>query len=114
MSSNSFGTIFRITTFGESHGKGIGVVIDGCPAGLSLNNDDINQALALRAPGQNPFTSPRKEADIAEIYSGVFEGKTTGAPIAIIILNQDVDSTKYESIKHLLRPGHANFTYLEK
>lgn len=114
MSSNSFGTIFRITTFGESHGKGIGVVIDGCPAGLSLNDEDINQALALRAPGQNPFTSPRKEADHAEIYSGVFEGKTTGAPIAIIILNKDADSTKYEPIKHLLRPGHANFTYLEK
>lgn len=114
MSSNSFGTIFRITTFGESHGKGIGVIIDGCPAGLSLSDEDINQALALRAPGQNPFTSPRKEMDHAEIYSGVFENKTTGAPIAIIIPNKDADSTKYEPIKQLLRPGHANFTYLEK
>ncbi len=114
MSSNSFGNIFRITTFGESHGKGIGVVIDGCPAGLALEDEDINQALALRAPGRNPYTSPRQEADRAEIYSGVFQGTTTGAPIAIIILNKDADSTKYEPIKNLLRPGHANFTYLEK
>lgn len=114
MASNSFGNIFRITTWGESHGKAVGVVIDGCPAGLTLCVDDINQALALRAPGNSPFTSPRKEPDIADIYSGVFEGKTTGAPICIIIMNQDADSSKYEPIKHLLRPGHANYTYIEK
>jgi chorismate synthase len=114
MASNSFGNIFRITTWGESHGKGVGVVIDGCPAGLELSDDDINRALALRAPGNNPYTSPRKEPDIAEIYSGVFEGKTTGAPVSIIILNKDADSSKYEPIKNLLRPGHANYTYTEK
>jgi chorismate synthase len=114
MSSNSFGNLFRITTWGESHGKAIGVIIDGCPAGLELSENDINTALAQRAPGKTPYTSPRKEKDIAEIYSGVFEGKTTGAPIAIIIMNQDTDSSRYEPIKHLLRPGHANYTYQKK
>ncbi|GAB4224187.1 MAG: chorismate synthase [Gammaproteobacteria bacterium] len=114
MASNSFGNLFRITTWGESHGKAIGVVIDGCPAGLTLTEDDINQALAKRAPGRSVVTSPRRENDEAEIYSGVFEGKTTGAPIAIVIMNRDADSSKYEPIKHLLRPGHANYTYLQK
>jgi chorismate synthase len=114
MASNSFGNLFKITTWGESHGRAIGVVIDGCPAGLNLTIDDINQELAKRAPGRNKYATPRTEPDKAEIYSGVFEGKTTGAPISIIILNQDVDSSKYESIKNLLRPGHANFTYLNK
>ena len=114
MGSNSFGNIFKITTWGESHGKAIGVVIDGCPAGLFLDEADINTALALRAPGKNPYTSPRSEGDKAEIYSGVFEGKTTGAPISIIIPNHNADSSKYEPIKNLLRPGHANYTYLEK
>ncbi len=114
MPSNSFGNIFRITTWGESHGKAIGVVIDGCPAGLEISEDDINIELSKRAPGQNPLTSPRNEPDIAEIYSGTFEGKTTGAPISIIIFNQDADPSKYEATKNLLKPGHANFTYLEK
>lgn len=114
MTSNSFGNIFRITTWGESHGKAIGVVIDGCPAGLPLTEKDIQDALAERAPGQNPYTSPRTEKDKAEIYSGVFEGITTGTPISIIIHNQDADSSKYEAMKTVLRPGHANFTYLEK
>lgn len=114
MASNSFGNLFRITTWGESHGKAIGVVIDGCPAGIALSEDDINTELALRAPGRNIYTTPRKEQDRAEIYSGVFEGKTTGAPISIIIFNKDADSSKYEPIKHLLRPGHANFTYISK
>lgn len=114
MASNTFGNIFKITTWGESHGKAVGVVIDGCPAGLTINEDDINQALALRSPGNNPFTSPRKEPDIAQIYSGVFEGKTSGAPISIIIMNKDADSSKYEPIKHLMRPGHANYSYTEK
>lgn len=114
MASNSFGNIFRMTTWGESHGKAIGVVIDGCPAGLELHEREINSALALRAPGRNAYTSPRSEADEAEILSGIFEGKTTGAPISIIIPNRDIDSSKYEPIKHLLRPGHANFTYLKK
>lgn len=114
MASNTFGNIFKITTWGESHGKAIGVVIDGCPAGLSLTNDDINQALALRAPGRNIYTSPRQEQDQAEIYSGIFENKTTGAPISIIIPNKDADSSKYNTLQQVLRPGHANFTYLHK
>jgi chorismate synthase len=114
MATNHFGNIFKITTWGESHGKAIGVVIDGCPAGLEIDENEINAALALRAPGKNPYTSPRKEADQAEILSGVFEGKTTGTPISILIPNKDVDSSKYEPIKDLLRPGHANYTYLEK
>lgn len=114
MASNSFGQIFKITTWGESHGKALGVVIDGCPAGLEISEDEINAALALRAPGRNSYVSPRKETDQAELLSGVFEGKTTGAPISIIVYNRDVDSSKYDPIKHLLRPGHANFTYLEK
>jgi chorismate synthase len=111
---NSFGQIFRITTWGESHGKAIGVVIDGCPAGIEICEEEIQQELEKRAPGRSPLTSPRKEPDRAEILSGVFEGKTTGTPISIIIFNQDVDSSKYEPIKNLLRPGHANYTYLKK
>lgn len=114
MASNSFGTIFKITTWGESHGKAIGVVIDGCPAGLELSIEDIQEELIRRSPGKNPYTSPRNEKDHAEIFSGVFEGRTTGAPISIILFNQDADSSKYEPIKNLLRPGHANYTYLEK
>lgn len=114
MGSNTFGNLFKITTWGESHGKAIGVVIDGCPAGISLSDEDINLALAARAPGKNPYTSPRTEKDRGEILSGVFEGKTTGAPISIIIYNKDADSSKYHPIKDLLRPGHANYTYLQK
>jgi chorismate synthase len=112
MASNSFGRLFRITTWGESHGKAIGVVIDGCPAGLELDISDINRELALRAPGKSRFTSPRKEPDQAEILSGVL--KTTGAPISILIPNKDQDPSKYQPIKDLLRPGHANYTYLQK
>lgn len=114
MGSNSFGSLFKITTWGESHGKALGVVIDGCPAGLELSEKEIQKELAVRRPGSNPYTSPRAEQDMPEILSGVFEGKTTGAPISIIIFNRDTDSSKYEPIKDLLRPGHANFTYLEK
>lgn len=112
--ANKFGKIFSITTFGESHGEAIGVVIDGCPAGLSITIEEINQYLALRRPGFGDSVSPRDEADEAEIISGVFEGKTTGAPIAITIKNKNFDSNNYEPIKNLLRPGHANFTYLQK
>lgn len=114
MASNSFGNLFRITTWGESHGKAIGVVIDGCPAGLEICENEINRDLSLRSPGKNVYTSSRWEMDTCEIMSGVFEGKTTGAPISIIIPNKDVNSSSYEPIKDLLRPGHANFTYLEK
>ncbi len=114
MASNAFGTLFRITTWGESHGKAIGVVIDGCPAGLPITDEEINAALSFRQGGRTPYVTPRGEKDLATIYSGVFEGNTTGAPISIIIFNKDADSSKYEPIKDLLRPGHANFTYLEK
>ncbi|MBS0656406.1 MAG: chorismate synthase [Verrucomicrobia bacterium] len=114
MASNSFGTIFRITTWGESHGPCIGCCVDGCPAGLALSCDEMNAALAQRRGGRNSYVSARREDDKVELLSGVFEGKTTGAPIAFVIWNRDVDSSKYEALKGLLRPGHANFTYLEK
>ena len=113
MGSNSFGTLFRITTWGESHGKAIGVVIDGCPAGVEICEEELRECLAKRAPG-GPLASPRKEPDLGEILSGVFEGKTTGTPISILIPNRDADSTPYEVNKHILKPGHAHFTYLEK
>lgn len=114
MASNHFGQIFRITTFGESHGKGIGVVIDGCPAGLQITVEEIQCELAMRSPGKSPYTSPRKEMDEVEILSGIFDGQTTGAPIALFIRNRDADSSKYEAMKDLYRPGHANYTYLQK
>lgn len=114
MASNSFGSIFKITTWGESHGKAIGVVIDGCPAGLPLNASMINEELLWRAPGAKAFTSPRKEPDQAEILSGVFEGSTTGAPISIIIWNRDSQSHHYDALRNIIRPGHANYTYLQK
>jgi chorismate synthase len=114
MASNFFGQIFRITTFGESHGPSIGVVIDGCPAKVPISQEEINLQLALRSPGKSPFTSPRKEPDQVVILSGIFEGQTTGAPITLLIPNEDVDSSSYEPIKNLYRPGHANFTYLQK
>ena len=114
MASNSFGNIFRITTWGESHGKAIGVVIDGCPAGLQISDEEINAALDLRAPGKSAYTTSRTESDHGEILSGVFEGLTTGAPLCFMIRNRDQDSSHYEPIKDLLRPGHANSTYLEK
>ena len=114
MASNAFGQLFRITTWGESHGPAIGVVVDGCPAGLALCTSDLEEEMRLRAPGQTPWTTPRIEPDTIEILSGVFEGMTTGTPISIIIHNRDVDSSKYDPIKNLIRPGHAQFTYLEK
>lgn len=114
MSSNSFGQLFRITTFGESHGPAIGVVIDGCPAGIPITKDEIDAQLALRRPGRSPYVSPRAEEDQTEILSGIFEGMTTGAPIALLIRNKDADPSQYTPIKDLYRPGHANFTYLKK
>ncbi|MCB1117906.1 MAG: chorismate synthase [Chlamydiia bacterium] len=111
---NQFGHIFRITTWGESHGPAIGVVIDGCPAGLELDVADVQKALDERRPGTSDKVSPRNESDQAQILSGVFEGQTTGAPISIIIWNRDANSEPYEAIKDLLRPGHANYTYLQK
>lgn len=114
MGSHAFGSLFRITTWGESHGPAIGVVIDGCPAGLELSIDDLIPDLRRRAPGQSLYTSPRKESDLPEILSGVFEGKTTGAPISILIWNQGHDSKAYTVLENVMRPGHAGFTYLAK
>ncbi len=109
MASNSFGTLFRITTWGESHGKAIGVVIDGCPAGLEIDEEEIHKALELRRSGKNPYTSPRNEPDKAQILSGVYGGKTTGAPISILIPNVDGDSGKYAAVSytHLTLPTKA-------
>ncbi|MCC2548453.1 chorismate synthase [Hymenobacter sp. BT175] len=109
--SNSFGTLFRITTFGESHGPGIGVVVDGCPAGLPLTADQIQTALDRRRPGQSDLTTPRKEADRVEVQSGLFGGQTTGTPIGLFIRNEDQASHDYSHIEHAYRPSHADYTY---
>lgn len=108
---NSFGRAFRITTWGESHGRAVGVVVDGCPAGLPLSEGDVQKELDRRRPGQSEITTPREEADVVEILSGVFEGKTTGTPISMIVWNKDVDSSVYERLRYTPRPGHADFTY---
>jgi chorismate synthase len=114
MSGNTFGKIFKITTWGESHGPAIGVVIDGCPPGISLSNNDIQKELDKRKPGQSSITTQRSEDDKAEILSGTLNGKTTGTPISIIIKNKDADSSKYRAIKDLFRPGHADLTFQNK
>ena len=114
MAGSSFGTIFRITTWGESHGKGIGVVVDGCPAGIPLTEDDIQPYLDLRKPGQNRYTTKRAEADSVEILSGTFEGRTTGTPISLLVRNTDQRSRDYGSISELYRPGHADYTFDQK
>lgn len=111
---SSFGRIFRLTTWGESHGPALGVVVEGCPAGLPLSVDDIQLQLDRRRVGQSAVTSPRNERDRAEVLSGVFEGITTGAPISLITYNKDVDSSKYDTIRDLFRPGHADYTYWAK
>ena len=114
MGGNSFGTLFRVTTWGESHGKALGVVIDGCPPRIDLSEEDIQKEMERRRPGQSFGSSPRKERDRIEILSGVFEGKTLGSPISIIIWNEDVDSTPYDEIRDVFRPGQADFTYQAK
>jgi len=114
MAGNSFGQAFRITTFGESHGPCVGVVIDGCPSRIGLSPEDFVADMARRRPGIRSFDSPRSEPDRVEILSGVFEGMTTGAPIALLIQNQDAQSKPYEIRRHLYRPGHADFTYHKK
>jgi chorismate synthase len=114
MAANTFGTLFTVTTFGESHGPAIGCVVDGCPPGLLLTEDDIQPFLDKRKPGQSKYTTQRREDDKVQILSGVFEGKTTGAPIALLIENMDQRSRDYEEIKNLFRPGHADFTYHHK
>lgn len=111
MYGSTFGNIFKITTWGESHGKGIGVVVDGCPAGLSLCEEDIQKFLNRRKPGQSKFTTQRKEADQVEILSGIFEGKTTGTPISMVVYNTDQRSHDYSEIANYYRPGHADLNY---
>lgn len=114
MSGNTTGTLFRVTTWGESHGKATGVVVDGCPPNIPLSESDIQRELDRRKPGGHAASSPRREEDVAEILSGTFEGKTTGTPISIIIGNSDIRSGDYSRIKDLFRPGHGDFTYLKK
>ena len=114
MSYNTFGKIFRFTTWGESHGPAIGCVVDGCPPNIPINETDIQSELNKRKPGQSKFTTQRKEDDKVNILSGVFEGRTTGTPISLIIYNKDMRSRDYETIKNKFRPGHADFTYFKK
>jgi chorismate synthase len=114
MSNNTLGKIFSVTTFGESHGPCIGVVIDGCPAGVKVSKELVDEELKNRSPGKNPFSSQRKEKDTCEILSGVFQGETTGNPIAILIKNQDKKSSSYQKIENVYRPSHAQFTYEKK
>ncbi len=114
MAGNTFGELFKVTTFGESHGPAIGLIIDGVPSQIPLTEADIQVDLDRRRPGQSKITTQRNEADAVEILSGVFEGKTTGTPLAMLIRNEDQRSKDYSNIKDLFRPGHADFTYLAK
>jgi len=114
MSGNSFGTIFRITTWGESHGRGIGVVVDGCPACLALSEEDVQRELDRRRPGQSSISTPRKEEDLVEILSGIFEGKTTGTPISMLVWNKDAKSSAYDALRDRPRPGHADWPYIAR
>jgi len=114
MSFNTFGKIFRFTTWGESHGPAIGCVVDGCPPNIPLSIKDIQKDMDRRRPGKSKFTSQRKESDKVEVLSGVFQGRTTGTPISMIIYNQDAKSRDYETIKNKFRPGHADYTYFLK
>ncbi len=112
--SSIFGDIYKISTFGESHGKAVGAVIDSCPAGILLSEEDIQTHLDRRKPGQNIFTSPRNEEDICHIMSGVFEGKTTGTPIMVLVENTNQKSSDYDKLADVYRPGHADYTYEQK
>ena len=114
MSFNTFGKLFRFTTWGESHGLAIGCIVDGCPPNIKISVNDIQKDMNKRKPGQSKFTSQRKEKDKVHILSGVFEGKTTGTPISMIIYNEDARSRDYETIKDKFRPGHADYTYFKK
>lgn len=114
MSGNTIGTLFRVTTWGESHGPAVGAVIDGCPPRIALAEADIQQELDRRRPGKLPSASPRREEDRVEILSGLFEGKTTGTPISLLIRNRDADSAAYEGLRNLFRPGHGDFSYQAK
>jgi chorismate synthase len=114
MPGNSFGKLFKLTTFGESHGGALGAVIDGCPSGIKIDKKEIQKELDRRKPGQSQITTPRKEEDQIEILSGVTEGKTTGTPILMLAYNKDVNSKDYDHLKEVYRPGHADFTYEKK
>ena len=114
MSFNTFGKLFRFTTWGESHGPALGCVVDGCPPNIPLKDSDIQKELNRRKPGQSKFVTQRKESDTVHILSGVFEGKTTGTPISLVIYNEDQKSKDYSDIKDKFRPGHADFTYFKK
>ncbi len=114
MSGNTIGTLFTLTSFGESHGAAIGGVVDGCPPGLALTAEDLQIDLDRRKPGTSRHVTQRQEADAVEILSGVFEGKTTGAPIGLLIRNTDQRSHDYSKIMDTFRPGHADYTYTQK
>jgi chorismate synthase len=114
MSGNSIGVLFKVTTWGESHGPATGAVVEGCPPGIDLAEEDIQKWLNRRRPGRTASSSPRKEDDVVKILSGTFQGKTTGTPISLIIENTNVDSSAYEDIKDIFRPGHGDFTYFKK
>ncbi|NTV13562.1 MAG: chorismate synthase [Desulfobulbaceae bacterium] len=114
MAGSTFGEVFRVTTWGESHGTAVGAVVDGCPPGLELSAEDLQRDLDRRRPGSGPASTLRKEADRVEIMSGIFEGKTTGTPISLVIFNQDAHSKSYDNLKDIFRPGHGDLTYLKK
>ncbi|HEX2519479.1 MAG TPA: chorismate synthase, partial [Castellaniella sp.] len=114
MAGNSLGTLFRVTNFGESHGPAIGAVIDGCPPGMALAESDIQAQLDRRRPGTSRHVTQRREPDVVEILSGVFEGQTTGTPISLLIRNTDARSRDYRNIAETFRPGHADYTYWKK
>ncbi|MBW2736500.1 MAG: chorismate synthase [Deltaproteobacteria bacterium] len=114
MPSNTFGTLFRVTTFGESHGPAIGVVIDGVPSGVALDVKEVQHELDRRRPGQNAVSTPRKEADVVQVLSGLFEGQTTGAPLAMLITNSDARPGAYDHLREIVRPGHADATWQAK
>lgn len=114
MSGNTFGSFFRVTTWGESHGRAVGAVVDGCPPNLPLTEADIQKELDRRRPGCLPWSSPRDEKDLVEILSGTFEGRTTGTPISLVIRNRDADSAHYDDLKEVFRPGHGDYTYCAK
>jgi chorismate synthase len=114
MSGNSFGVLFKVTTWGESHGPAIGAIVEGCPSGIDIMESDIQEALDRRKPGMIASSSPRKEEDAVRILSGTFLGKTTGTPISLIMENKNVDSRAYEEIKDVFRPGHGDYTYFKK
>ena len=114
MAGNSFGQMFRVTTFGESHGKALGAIIDGCPPGLELSEADLQPDLDRRKPGQSKYTTQRRESDSVQILGGVFEGVTTGTSIGLLVVNEDQKSKDYSAIKDVFRPAHADFTYQKK